>query len=292
MCRAHGIPHQRVTGAADLQAALRSAWSCNRHSVVEVVTSRTSNVQRHREVQAAVLAAVERALALLQPAPAQQAASAAGDPTAAAAAVTPAAAQPFECAVLSASCHAFRLPLARPLTTGADGGSRRSFLLRVSLGGPGGRVVHGVGEVAPLPGLHAETAEQAEAQLALLCQLLGGGARLPLTAALLGGRLGAWLEAGLGVPPVALLPSVRCGLEAALLSALAQVSVVGAGCGEGVVAACASHAILGYAQPAMKLSSVPGSPPLPPPCSTRARLWPRCWRAPPRCLPPRPSTAC
>lgn len=32
MCRAHGIPHQRVTAAEDLGTALRSAWGCNRHS--------------------------------------------------------------------------------------------------------------------------------------------------------------------------------------------------------------------------------------------------------------------
>lgn len=228
MCRAHGIPHQRVGGAADLQSALRSAWSCNRHSVVEVVTSRTSNVQRHREVQAAVLAAVERALALLQPA------SAAASEAAASAAADLAVAGPYDCSVQSASYHAYSLPLARPLTTGADGACRRGLLLRITLCGPGGRVVHGVGEVSPLPGLHAETAEQAEAQLALLCQLLGSGARVPLTAALLGGRLGSWLERGLGVAPASLLPSVRCGLEAALLSALAQASQ---GVGIGVVGA-------------------------------------------------------
>lgn len=32
MCRAHGIPHQKVTAVEDLETALRSAWGCNRHS--------------------------------------------------------------------------------------------------------------------------------------------------------------------------------------------------------------------------------------------------------------------
>ena len=128
---------------------------------------------------------------------------------------------------------------------------RCGFLLRLSLEGPGG-LVHGVGEVAPLPGLHQETLEEAEVQLALLCQLLSAGGpgsvtpssgsngssshgsaaagagsgavAVPLTAALLGGRLGAWLQQRLGVEPGSLLPSVRCGLEAALLSAIAQAS--------------------------------------------------------------------
>lgn len=238
MCRAHGIPHQRVVAASDLHAALRSAWGCNRHSVIEVVTSRASNVQRHREVQAEVKAAVERALALLQHQPAVDAAAG----RAAAEAGTPEAAGPegaaFELEVASASYHAYSLPLARPLTTAAGGDSsgmperRSGFLLHMALApsGPGGATAHGVGEVAPLPGLHAETLQQAEAQLALLCQLLSGSGssvQVPLTVALLGGRLGAWLEQGLGVAPGSLLPSVRCGLETALLSALAQASAPG-----------------------------------------------------------------
>ena len=190
-------------------------------AVIEVVTSRTSNVERHREIQAAVKQAVGRALALLEgPSSRVEAAAAA----AAASPVPGPALQPFELALHSASYHAYSLPLAKPLTTAAGGEAprRHGFLLRLTLAGPGGEV-HGVGEVAPLPGLHAESAAEAEAQLALICQLVaGGGVRVTLTAALLGGRLGAWLQHGLGLAPASLLPSVRCGLEAALLSALAQ----------------------------------------------------------------------
>lgn len=295
MCRAHGIPHQTVTAAEGLPAALRSAWGSNRHSgacrrlqhvptthapcreqaaacaaaplrsrvcpltacilcchlaaaVIEVVTSRTSNLQRHREIQAGVKEAVGAALRLLeQPPSGPEASSSAG--------LLPEACAPFELAVQSASYHAYRLPLARPLTTAAaapgEQQHRRGFLLQLSLEGPaGGGPVHGVGEVAPLPGLHAESLQQAEQQLALLCQLLAGGGdsrspsssgsgsngssppaspspsrpavTVPLTVALLGGRLADWLQQGLGVAPESLLPSVQCGLEAALLLALAQ----------------------------------------------------------------------
>lgn len=292
MCRAHGIPHQKVTAADDLPGALRSAWSCNRHSggcwltgwaagragefthspatssaatllqatqpgahsrlssspktpapglpaVIEVVTSRLTNVDRHREIQAAVKQAVGATLRLLQgPAQAQQPPPAAGQLALGSSAMAAAACGPHELALQSASYHAFSLPLARPLTTtvgaGGEMGRRRGFLLRVTLCGADGRCsVHGVGEVAPLPGLHRETLQEAEQQLALLCSLMSVGTssgtplgdaavRLPLTAALLGGRLSAWLEAGLGVLPASLLPSVRGGLEAALLSAVTQ----------------------------------------------------------------------
>lgn len=37
ICRAHGVPHQRVAGRpSELEPALRAAWGLNRHSVVEV----------------------------------------------------------------------------------------------------------------------------------------------------------------------------------------------------------------------------------------------------------------
>jgi isochorismate synthase/2-succinyl-5-enolpyruvyl-6-hydroxy-3-cyclohexene-1-carboxylate synthase/2-succinyl-6-hydroxy-2,4-cyclohexadiene-1-carboxylate synthase/O-succinylbenzoate synthase len=62
MCRAHGIAHQRVTDRQSLRCALKAAWALNSHSVVELIVARDSNVQHHRSIQAAVKAAVLRAL--------------------------------------------------------------------------------------------------------------------------------------------------------------------------------------------------------------------------------------
>ena len=62
MCRAHGIAHQRVSDRQGLQKALQAAWALNTHSVVEVSVDRDSNVKQHRSIQAAVKAAVLRAL--------------------------------------------------------------------------------------------------------------------------------------------------------------------------------------------------------------------------------------
>lgn len=62
MCRAHGLAHQRVSDRQELQKALRAAWALNTHSVVEVSVDRDSNVEQHRSIQAAVKAAVLRAL--------------------------------------------------------------------------------------------------------------------------------------------------------------------------------------------------------------------------------------
>jgi isochorismate synthase/2-succinyl-5-enolpyruvyl-6-hydroxy-3-cyclohexene-1-carboxylate synthase/2-succinyl-6-hydroxy-2,4-cyclohexadiene-1-carboxylate synthase/O-succinylbenzoate synthase len=110
-------------------------------------------------------------------------------------------------------------------SNGSSGGSG------VPAPAPSSSLVWGIGEVAPLPGLSAESAQQAEQQLVMLCELLRG-AQAPATLALLKGRFEDWLQHGLGIGPGTLHASVRAGLEAAVLSALAQVS--GAeGTGEG-----------------------------------------------------------
>lgn len=62
MCRAHGIAHQKVTERGDLRKALQAAWTLNKHSVVEVITNRDSNVTHHRSIQERVRQAVLRAL--------------------------------------------------------------------------------------------------------------------------------------------------------------------------------------------------------------------------------------
>lgn len=65
MCRAQGIPHQKVSRCEELQPALQSAWALHRHSVVEVITGRDSNVDQHRQLQTAVQHAVKNAMKLL-----------------------------------------------------------------------------------------------------------------------------------------------------------------------------------------------------------------------------------
>lgn len=67
MCRAHGIAHQRVTERGDLRKALQAAWALNKHSVVEVITQRDSNVTHHRRIQERVRRAVLSALRAVSP---------------------------------------------------------------------------------------------------------------------------------------------------------------------------------------------------------------------------------
>jgi isochorismate synthase/2-succinyl-5-enolpyruvyl-6-hydroxy-3-cyclohexene-1-carboxylate synthase/2-succinyl-6-hydroxy-2,4-cyclohexadiene-1-carboxylate synthase/O-succinylbenzoate synthase len=228
MCRAQGVPHQRVTAPDDLSRALRAAWGLNRHSVVEVVTSRADNLGLHKALQSEVAAAVRRAHALVTVAQGAGATAAvAGGSLLAPPLLAP------RLLIAGATVSRYCAPLARPLTTKAGGGAghREGCLLTLTLSvGPGGAGAgaggaaefRSVGEAAPLPGLSLESADDAAAQLHALAALLRGAAA-PAALPLLGlGGVSEWLRRELGLAPEALHPSVRCALEGALLGALAR----------------------------------------------------------------------
>lgn len=139
LCRAHGIPHTRVTGADALPAALSNGWALNGHSVVEVVTDRQHNVSQHQAVQVAVRGAVD---AVLQRWVVDSKYRGVQDPEE----------RPYEVPreIQSVDLHSYALPLARPLTVDAAQQERRGCLVRVAL--DDGR--WGVGDCAPLPGGH------------------------------------------------------------------------------------------------------------------------------------------
>ena len=109
---------------------------------------------------------------------------------------------------------AFALPFKTPLvlSSGPPMTHRRGLLL--ALQSDSGVV--GVGEVSPLPGFSTETLGEAERQLQKLAPTLRGRA-LP--------KLAAWMEWLTG--DTSLLPSVRAGLEMALVHVLAQEYRVG-----------------------------------------------------------------
>ena len=112
------------------------------------------------------------------------------------------------------------------------------------------------------PGLHIESLAEAEAALRVLLHRLPG-LDLPPTLPLLGGHVGTWLAGAAGLAPGAprqalgrnpakglgqggggLPPSVRCGLEAALLSAVAAAR------GVPLASLLGGDRVLGYHEPA------------------------------------------
>ena len=278
LCRAHGVPHQRVfsgsgsgsspsslpaaaaakgsgsdgDAVAALSSALDAAAALGSSSVVEVICPRRErNAELHRRLSGAAGAAGSAAARLW--------ARAGGGVS-----------------VVAASVRPLRIPLARPLTTKEEAPSpssrapspppplsyRQCFLLRLDCETGDGRRVSGEGEISPLPGLSSESAAAAAAQAASLCSILngnggsngsgggggGGGAAaagaamktpLPLDAPALAGGMTRWLSvvAGEGCSNGSsgkgkdkgkgkgrLAPSVRFGVEAAVLGALAEAA--------------------------------------------------------------------
>ena len=145
LCRAHGIPHTRVTAADALPTALSNAWALNGHSVVEVVTDRQHNVAQHRALQTAVRGAVDVAL---QQWMASNAGSAQGlyDLVPGPAAVTPGTWR-----IEAVDLCMYAVPVSGRLTTGDLILHRKGCLLRLTLTNGQGRC-RGVGDCAPLSG--------------------------------------------------------------------------------------------------------------------------------------------
>ena len=225
MCRAQGIPHMRVTNLAELETSLKSSWDLNRHCVFEVVTSIESNVKHHEDIKRAVRCALDGGLA------------------------GPSDVDPGNGAWSDANTVIKRvrvktesLPLKKLLTTtgGKSYTSRDVAYILMDAVCPDGSSRSVIGEIAPLPGLHRETMEDAVEQVTILAQhlqLRGSGVALSPSQtgeatpgvgcmaqgadAHKGSESGAgplfqsFIES-LGIPLDSVYPSVSCGIEAAL----------------------------------------------------------------------------
>ena len=108
--------------------------------------------------------------------------------------------------------RAFDLPLAQPLHVGGRTLERRLGLLVVAEDGEGHA---GIGEAAPLPGLHRESLDEAEEQLLAVAGRLER-ARIPEGCPRLDDAFETWLGG------LSLHPSVRTGIEGAVLTLLAD----------------------------------------------------------------------
>jgi isochorismate synthase/2-succinyl-5-enolpyruvyl-6-hydroxy-3-cyclohexene-1-carboxylate synthase/2-succinyl-6-hydroxy-2,4-cyclohexadiene-1-carboxylate synthase/O-succinylbenzoate synthase len=209
----------------------------------------------HKQLQAAVAAAVHKAYGLLTQPPASTAAAAAGaegswqqqqQQQSSQLLLQPNLQLTPQLFIAAASVSSYSLKLAKPLTsTDSKAGAaataagapqhRRGLLLNLTLAASQSATAAaaaaaetaavagyvGVGEAAPLPGLHTESFEQASEQLQMLSQLLQG-LSVPETLPLLGSNsMMRWFRSQLGLDPAVLYPSVRFAVESAVLQALA-----------------------------------------------------------------------
>ncbi|KAL2645330.1 hypothetical protein R1flu_012917 [Riccia fluitans] len=203
LCQAHNVDHWYVRSKEDLKTALQVVQRSPLNCVIEVESTIEENADFHRFLQVSIRQAVTRAFHILSLSSSQLGNEA-----------------DYGLRIYEAEYFRHRFSLKSPPTTQAKATSseeqwREGFLIRVSLFNG----LSGVGEIAPLPGLHEESLLDAEEQLRLVITKLRGLQLLP-SLAKLNGSFGVWLDQMAGIQVNFLCPSVRMGIEMALLGAL------------------------------------------------------------------------
>jgi isochorismate synthase/2-succinyl-5-enolpyruvyl-6-hydroxy-3-cyclohexene-1-carboxylate synthase/2-succinyl-6-hydroxy-2,4-cyclohexadiene-1-carboxylate synthase/O-succinylbenzoate synthase len=199
ICRAQGIPHMRISSLSELEKSLKSSWRLNRHCVLEVVTDIDFNVSHHSIIKTEVTESLDKFFT----------------------------SHGHLGTVERVRVSRLSIPLKKPLTT--SGGKLCThrdvlhLLIDVICSDCGTRKV--IGEIAPLPGLHAEDIEMAFLQAQELAKNIQGrhfmlsSDTLPLKKRVVGyDRILQKMNV------VSLYPSVAFGLEAALWEAVQQDS--------------------------------------------------------------------
>ncbi|CAM6124850.1 unnamed protein product [Calypogeia fissa] len=203
LCQAHRVDHWLVRTKDELKHALHSIQGSPLHWVIEVVSRIEDNADYHRFLNQSIGEAVTRAFHVLSKFPAEV-----GYGT------------DHGLKILEANYTDHSFPLAAPPTTLGRSSSketmRRGFLLKVTLFNG----TSGIGEIAPLVGLHKETLLDVEEQLRVIVEKLKGLV-LVRTIPLLDGSFSYWLSKVVGIQESTLFPSVRTGIEMAVLGALA-----------------------------------------------------------------------
>ena len=191
ICRAQGIPHVRVTSLRDLEKSLQSSWQLNRHCVLEVVTDIRSNMDHHNQIKERVMQGIRSYFH---------------------------GKENRQGKILNAYVESYSIPLHHTLTTGIESKCRQGIYVYLDVLHSDGTMHQVMGDVAPLEGLHEETLPQARDQCEAACNFLSGrdiqaaGGQYKvrdLLSVLEKDRIGSKL-----------FPSVKCGVEAALWSAL------------------------------------------------------------------------
>ncbi|PON74619.1 Menaquinone biosynthesis protein MenD [Parasponia andersonii] len=204
LCMAHGVKHVGVQTKAELRDALFRSQYEEMDCVIEVASSIDANANFHSTLRKFACQAADGALRFLLRLPVQESVSDVF----------------FRCKVHSIKYSLFRVPLCAPptVTTFVYNNTsfyRDGFILSLSL--EDGSV--GFGEVSPL-NIKEENLLDVEEQLRFLLHEIKG-AEINCFLPLLRGSFSSWIWTNLGIPPSSLFPSVRCGLEMAILNALA-----------------------------------------------------------------------
>ncbi|KAL6529268.1 hypothetical protein OROGR_014891 [Orobanche gracilis] len=202
LCLAHGVKHVQVQTKSELEDALFTSQREDVDCVVEVDSEIDTNVAIHSNLRNFVRKASDHALNILSK-------ISVGDSDS----------RDYKINKMDYSLYRVRLnapPTSASMVSKTSTFYREGFITSLSL--EDGSV--GYGEVAPLE-IHKENLLDVEEQLRFLTHAIEGKTvtnMLPL----LNNSVSSWIWNSLGIPPGSIFPSVRCGLETALLTAIAS----------------------------------------------------------------------
>ncbi|XP_038893379.1 protein PHYLLO, chloroplastic isoform X4 [Benincasa hispida] len=206
LCMAHGLKHLHVRTKMELQDALFQSHHEENDCIIEVDSSIDANTTFHSVLRKFTCQAVDHGLRIFSGLHSEESVSSGL----------------FLCKISRMECTLFRIPLCAPPTTASssiDQVSRKffreGFILSLYL--EDGSL--GLGEISPLD-IHRESLLDVEEQLKCLIHILKG-AKIRSSIPLLRGSFSSWIFHELGIPPSSIYPSVRCGLEMAVLNAIA-----------------------------------------------------------------------
>ncbi|XP_061990446.1 protein PHYLLO, chloroplastic isoform X1 [Rosa rugosa] len=201
LCVAHGVMHLHAKTKLDFEDALFTSQHGGMDCVIEVESCIDTNASFHSTLKTFACQAADQVIK-----PSSQ--DSILDDT-------------LLCRVHRMEYSLFRMPLCAPHTmVSVDGGTtsfhREGFILTLYFEDGS----FGLGEVSPLD-IYKENLLDVEEQLRFLIHMMKG-AHISCFLPLLKGSFSSWIWSNLGILPCTLFPSVRCGLEMAILNAIAN----------------------------------------------------------------------
>ncbi|PKU61520.1 protein PHYLLO, chloroplastic isoform X1 [Dendrobium catenatum] len=204
LCSAHRVKHLLVQTKMELQHALHESQQDYGDFVIEVESCITDNAKFHSIVRKSSGQAADQAFRALSVTPMTEI-------------VTDSLSI---CKICNVEYSLYRIQLCAPTSTQMKHYRKdfyhEGFVLAISLDDN----IVGYGEIAPIE-IHKENLLDVEEQLRFLVHVMEG-AELSCLLPLLRGSFSRWIWKILGIPPSSVFPSVRCGMEMAILNALAK----------------------------------------------------------------------
>eukprot|EP00257_Ricinus_communis_P024903 XP_025012317.1 protein PHYLLO, chloroplastic isoform X2 [Ricinus communis] len=205
LCMAHSVRHLLVKTKKELEDALLTSQREQTDRVIEVESSISANSAFHSTLRKSACQAANHAFTVLS-----------------------SLSVPFSisdgfflCKILKMEYSLYRIQLCAPPTSApvdldTNEFHREGYILSLSL--EDGSV--GCGEVAPIE-IHKEDMLDVEEQLRFLLHVIKG-TKISFSLPLLKESFSSWIWNNLGIPENSIFPSVRLGLEMAILNAIAE----------------------------------------------------------------------